>query len=286
LKVLVLGSNGLIGSSVFSVLSDSSSLDVYGTVRSVVNSNPHNQKIFSDIDVSLNYRLIDVLKLVNPDVIINCIGATKHKEDGNNPISSIKLNALFPHQLAEISREFNIRLIHISTDCVFSGAKGLYVETDLSDANDFYGRSKALGEVLYGNTLTIRASTIGHELSTNYGLLNWFLLQNKKCKGFKNAIFSGLPTVVLAQVILEYILDNKNLKGLYHIAGEPINKYDLLKLIADVYHKEIVIEMDESFVIDRSLDSRKFNEATGFKAPSWLELIQTMFNYQYKENYV
>ncbi len=286
MKVLVLGSNGLIGSSVFSVLSDSSSLDVYGTVRSVVNSNPHNQKIFSDIDVSLNYRLIDVLKLVNPDVIINCIGATKHKEDGNNPISSIKLNALFPHQLAEISREFNIRLIHISTDCVFSGAKGLYVETDLSDANDFYGRSKALGEVLYGNTLTIRASTIGHELSTNYGLLNWFLLQNKKCKGFKNAIFSGLPTVVLAQVILEYILDNKNLKGLYHIAGEPINKYDLLKLIADVYHKEIVIEMDESFVIDRSLDSRKFNEATGFKAPSWLELIQTMFNYQYKENYV
>lgn len=276
----MLGSNGLIGSTLFRVLSEKPSLDVYGTVRSPTANNFANKKIFSGVDVEDIFKLIEVLSSEKPDVVINCVGATKHKDDGNDPVSAIKLNALFPHQLAKISHESNIRLIHVSTDCVFSGNKGLYVEEDLPDSDDFYGRSKALGEVFYGNSLTIRTSTIGHEINTNYGLLNWFLQQNGKCKGFKNAIFSGLPTVVLAQVIRDYILDNIKLIGLYHVAADPINKYDLLKLISVVYKKEIIIEPDESFVIDRSLDPKKFNNATGFKAPSWPALIQTMFNYQ------
>jgi dTDP-4-dehydrorhamnose reductase len=276
----VLGSHGLIGSAVFRVLSEKSSLNVYGTVRSLKTETSFHEKIFSGVDVENASKLIEIFSLVKPDVVINCVGVTKHKHDGNDPVSAIKLNALFPHQLAKISYELNVRLIHVSTDCVFSGKKGFYLEEDLPDSDDFYGRSKALGEVLYDNSLTIRTSTIGHEINTNYGLLNWFLDQKGKCKGFKNAIFSGLPTVVLAQVIRDYILDNNKLIGLYHVAADPINKYDLLKMISEIYNKEIIIELDEIFMIDRSLDPKKFNNATGFKAPSWPVLIQTMFNYQ------
>lgn len=284
LKVLVLGSTGLIGRTFLRVLSEKSSLDVYGTVRSDLSLQYFKDiplsKIFTEIDIEDDSKMLDIFGTIHPDVVINCIGLTKHKEDGNHPIKSIKLNALFPHRLAQLTSLFGAKLIHVSTDCVFSGKKGLYSENDQPDADDIYGKSKALGEVLYGDTLTIRTSTIGHELNTNSGLLNWFLSQKDKCKGFKNAIFSGLPTVVLAQVIRDYILNDNSLKGLYHIAASPINKYDLLKLIAEVYRKKINIELDEDFVIDRSLDATKFNLATGFKAPDWQELIQTMYKYK------
>jgi len=284
LKVLVLGSAGLIGSAFLRILSEKSSLDVYGTVRSDLSLQHFKDiplsKIFTEIDTEDDSNMLDIFGTIHPDVVINCIGLTKHKEDGNHPIKAIKLNALFPHRLAQLSSLFGAKLIHVSTDCVFSGKKGLYSENDQPDADDIYGKSKALGEVLYGDTLTIRTSTIGHELNTNSGLLNWFLSQKDKCKGFKNAIFSGLPTVVLAQVIRDYILNDNSLKGLYHIAASPINKHDLLKLIAEVYGKKIDIELDEDFVIDRSLDATKFNLATGFKVPEWPELIQTMYQYK------
>jgi dTDP-4-dehydrorhamnose reductase len=287
LKILVLGSTGLIGSSMLRILSENLSLDVFGTVRLGSSlqgfKNIPLNKILTGIDLeedSVDSKIFDIFASIRPDVVINCVGATKHKEDGNQPINAIKLNALLPHRLAQICSLLGIRLIHISTDCVFSGKKGLYSENDQSDAEDLYGKSKALGEVLYGDALTIRTSTIGHELNTNYGLLNWFLLQDNKCKGFRNAVFSGLPTVVLAQVIRDHILNNKALKGLYHVAAASINKYDLLKLIAKVYGKKIDVELDEDFVIDRSLDAKKFNLATGFKPPDWPELIETMYQYK------
>jgi len=284
LKVLVLGSTGLIGSTVLRVLSEKPSLDVFGTVRSehpvLKLKGISSSKIFTGVDIQDDSKVLDTFAAIHPDVVINCVGATKHKDDGNQPINAIKLNALLPHRLAQISNLLGTRLIHISTDCVFSGKKGFYTESDQSDADDVYGKSKALGEVLYGDALTIRTSTIGHELNTNYGLLNWFLSQEGRCKGFRNAVFSGLPTVVLAQIIRDHILNNKVLKGLYHVAAAPINKYDLLKLIAEVYGKKIDIELDEDFVIDRSLDATKFNLATGFNAPDWTELIQTMYQYK------
>ncbi len=279
MKVLVLGSTGLIGSTVLRVLSEKPSLDVFGTVRSECLA-LQLKNIFTGVDIQDDSRVLDIFASVNPDTVINCVGATKHKDDGNQPINAIKLNALFPHRLAQICNLFGTRLIHISTDCVFSGKKGSYTESDQPDADDIYGKSKALGEVLYGDALTIRTSTIGHELNTNYGLLNWFLSQENRCKGFKNAVFSGLPTVVLAQVIRDHILNNKALNGLYHIAAAPINKYDLLMLIAEVYGKKIDVELDEDFVIDRSLDATKFNLATSFKAPEWPELIQSMYQYK------
>jgi dTDP-4-dehydrorhamnose reductase len=284
LKVLVLGSTGLIGSTLLRVLSEKPSLDVFGTVRSDSSllhlKDISSSKIFSGIDIEDDSKILDVFGAIHPDIVINCIGATKHKDDGNRPINAIKLNALFPHRLAQVCSLLGTRLIHISTDCVFSGKKGSYTESDQPDADDIYGKSKALGEVFYGNALTIRTSTIGHELNTSYGLLNWFLSQEKRCKGFKNAVFSGLPTVVLAQVIRDQILNNGALKGLYHVAAAPINKYDLLKLIAEAYGKKIDIELDENFKIDRSLDATKFNLATSFKPPEWPSLIQTMYQYK------
>ncbi len=284
MKVLVLGSTGLIGSSVLRVLSEKPSLDVFGTVRSeyfgLQLKDISSSKIFTGVDIQDDSKVLDTFAAIHPDVVINCVGATKHKDDGNQPIRAIKLNALFPHYLAQICNLLGTRLIHISTDCVFSGKKGSYTESDQPDADDIYGKSKALGEVLYGDALTIRTSTIGHELNTSYGLLNWFLSQENRCKGFKNAVFSGLPTVVLAQVIRDHILNNGALKGLYHVAAAPINKYDLLKLIAEVYEKKIDIELDEDFVIDRSLDATKFNLATSFKPLEWPELIETMCQYK------
>jgi dTDP-4-dehydrorhamnose reductase len=284
MRILILGASGLIGRTVLRVLSKDPSLDVFATFRlessdKFLKDFPLN-KIFTGIDIENDFNVIDIFSAINPEVVINCIGVTKHKNEGNDPIEAIKINALFPHRLAKIAAFHGSRLIHLSTDCVFSGKKGFYTEDDQPDADDIYGKSKALGEVLYGNTVIIRTSTIGYELNTNYGLLNWFLSQENKCKGFKNAIFSGLPTVVLGQIIRDFILNNNDLRGLYHIGSDPINKYDLLKLIANIYKKEINIEIDEEFVINRSLDSAKFKRITGFKSPEWSDLIKIMFQYQ------
>ena len=280
MRVLVLGANGLIGSTFFRVLSAKPGLEVFGTVRSSIikKNNPSLdlETILTGVDARDIQSLIKAFDIAHPEVIINCIGATKHKEEGNKALEAIALNAEFPHRLAELSSLIDSRLIHISTDCVFSGVKGFYSEVDAPDANDIYGRSKALGEVLYKNTITIRTSTIGHELDTNYGLLNWFLSQEGQCKGYSKAIFSGLPTVFLANVVFNYVISNPNLMGLYHVAAAPINKYDLLKLIAEIYNKKIDIVADDSLVIDRSLDSTKFTIATGFVAPNWRTLIEVM----------
>lgn len=284
MKVLVLGTSGLIGSTTLRVLSERSDWQVYGSIRSD-SIRPFLPKISADkllsnLDVDNFSSIIQVINEIRPDVVINCVGATKHKKEGNSPLNAIDLNALLPHRLAQICALAEARFIHISTDCVFSGKVGFYSEASIADADDVYGRSKALGEVDYGGALTLRTSTIGHELQSNYGLLNWFLSQESTCKGFSKAIFSGLPTVVFAQVIRDVVLKNTQLTGLYHVAAEPINKYDLLQLIATVYKKEINIEFDDSLIINRSLDASKFNQATGYNPPTWQNLIETMYQYQ------
>jgi dTDP-4-dehydrorhamnose reductase len=284
LKVLVLGASGLIGSTTLRVLSERSDWQVYGSIRSD-SIRPFLPKISADklisnLDVDNLSSIIQTISEIRPDVVINCIGATKHKKEGNSPLNAIALNALLPHRLAQVCTLAGARLIHISTDCVFSGKDGFYSESSFADADDVYGRSKALGEVTYGGALTLRTSTIGHELQSNYGLLNWFLSQESSCKGFSKAMFSGLPTVVFAQIIRDVVLKNTQLTGLYHVAAAPINKYDLLQLIAKIYKKEINIECDDSFIIDRSLDASKFNQATGYNPPTWQDLIETMHQYQ------
>lgn len=166
--------------------------------------------------------------------------------------------------------------MHMSTDCVFSGQRGRYAETDLPDAIDLYGRSKLLGEVSGNRSITLRTSIIGHELQSQHALINWFLAQEGRCFGHRKAIFSGFPTVVLAEIIRDVIIPRDDLAGVFHVAAEPISKYDLLKLVAETYGKEIEIIPDDSVVIDRSLDSSRFNKISGFVPPSWPAMIAKM----------
>ena len=284
MKVLVIGASGMIGSTVLRVLGGCENWDVWGTVRDAgikrFFSPAMASRLIDDVNVGYPDALVRVLDAVNPDVVINCAGLTKHKPQADDLLISIPINSLMPHRLAGLCKLAGARLVHVSTDCVFSGEKGGYTETDFTDARDVYGKSKALGELFYANTVTLRTSTIGHELQTKYGLLDWFLSQESRCNGFGRAIFSGLPTVVFAQVIRDVVIPNKELSGLYHVAAKPISKLDLLKLINRVYGKTIEIVKDEKLIIDRSLDSEYFRKATGYVAPDWEEMIQLMYAYK------
>lgn len=280
MRILILGASGLIGSILFKTLYKEENLSVYGSLRSndllkYFSLDQYNN-LLVDVEALDFLSVKNVVNQCKPDVIINCIGLTKHISDGSNFLKSIELNALFPHRLAELSESINAKFIHISTDCIFSGDKGSYTELDFPDAIELYGRSKALGEINYDNNLTIRTSTIGHELISNHGLLNWFLMQESSCKGYKNAIFSGLPTVVLAEIIRDYILPDSNMVGVYNVAAEPINKYELLKIISVVYKKNIDIIEDFDFCIDRSLDYTKFSNCTGYMPLDWHALVERM----------
>jgi dTDP-4-dehydrorhamnose reductase len=281
MKVIVLGSNGMIGSTMFKVLRESSELGVWGTLRS-----GHDRRFFTQadarqlidgIDAFQSDALLKVFATIRPDVVINCVGLTKHRPETDDPLQSLELNAALPHRLARMCEVASARLVHVSTDCVFLGSKGSYVESDLPDATDFYGKSKSMGEVVFApNAITLRTSTIGHELYTRYGLLEWFLSQERQCKGFSRAIFSGLPTVVFAQIVRDIVLPRPTLHGLYHVSAKSINKLDLLQLIAKIYKKKIDIVKDDSVVIDRSLDGARFSAATGYVVPDWEELINLM----------
>jgi dTDP-4-dehydrorhamnose reductase len=283
LKVLVLGSNGLIGKAMTDVLSLSNAFDVYGTVRDEISrrhfASQIRKNIFANIDV-LDYNSVDeLINKLQPDVIINCVGLTKHVEEANNSNLFLSLNAVYPRKLALSAELLNVRLIHISTDCVFLGDRGQYTENDKPDALDQYGITKALGEIYSINALTIRTSTIGHELESKHGLLEWFLSQKDKCSGYRNAIFSGLPAVVLGTIVRDIVIPRSDLVGLYHIGSNPINKYDLLKLISSIYDKKIDIVPDDSLHINRSLSSEKFKMQTGYQVPNWSELVEIMYSF-------
>jgi dTDP-4-dehydrorhamnose reductase len=280
MKIVVLGVTGLIGSTVYRILSDVSDWQVYGTMRQegLTYSELVEQQsgIIGDVD-ALSFETVgQLIASVGPDVVVNCIGLTKHKAKGNDPLACIALNSLMPHKLALVCRLAKCRLIHISTDCVFSGRIGNYSESDVTDAIDVYGKSKALGELHESHTVTLRTSTIGHEERSKDGLLEWFLSQRTSCTGYSKAIFSGLPTIELAIVIRDFVIPNTQLSGLYNVAAEAVNKYELLSIITKSYGKSIIIEKDDKFTIDRSLDASKFFTETGYQPASWENLIQQM----------
>jgi dTDP-4-dehydrorhamnose reductase len=215
---------------------------------------------------------------VRPVVVVNCIGIVKQAEAAKNPLVSIEVNSLFPHRLARLCCTKGIRLIHISTDCVFSGRKGNYTENDFSDAEDLYGRTKFLGEVSDEGCLTLRTSMIGRELETSHGLIEWFLSQGgKTVNGYKRSIFSGFTTNALADIIAKIITENRNLHGIWHVASEPISKFDLLTLVKQVYGLHIEIRPDDTVVVDRSLNADRFRQATNFVPPSWHDMIEQMY---------
>lgn len=283
MKVLILGISGMLGSALFKKYLNDPGLITYGTTRNELardcfDRNCH-RRIICDIDLDCDASLIGVFERLKPDVVINCIGLVKQVSEASDPLQAIAINALFPHRLAALCNKFEARMIHISTDCVYSGKAGGYLESDCADANDLYGRSKFLGEVDYPHAITLRTSIIGHELKSNRSLINWFLSQNGSIKGYKKAFFSGLPTVELARVIQDFVIPNPKLSGLFHVSVDPISKFDLLKIVAKEYQKEIAIIPDESLKIDRSLDSSKFKLATGFSVKPWPQLIAEMHKF-------
>lgn len=284
MRILVLGASGMLGNAVVKVLSEKTEWQVYGTVRSESSKRFFQAGIAGNllvgVDVEQQDSLTQVFIQTRPEVVINCIGLVKQLAEADDPLQAIPINTLLPHRLARLCELAGARLIHMSTDCVFAGDKGGYRESDFSDARDLYGRSKFLGEVNYLHSITLRTSIIGHELQSAHGLVDWFLSQQEKCKGYTQAIFSGVPTVVLAGIIRDVVIPHAELHGLYHVAASPISKYDLLKLIADVYGKSIEIVPDDKLKIDRSLNAELFREATGYVAPDWERMIKLMHSYK------
>ncbi|GKW23604.1 NAD(P)-dependent oxidoreductase [Pectobacterium carotovorum subsp. carotovorum] len=289
MKVLVIGATGMLGYSLFSNLSDYGHLNVFGTVRTIEGKEHFLKKniknIIDNINISDMHSIESVLKKISPDIVLNCIGLIKQHDISKQHISAIKVNALFPHQLASLCEQNNAKLIHFSTDCVFDGKKGNYKENDLPTATDLYGKSKYLGEVNYGQHITLRTSIIGHELSTSVSLIDWFLNQEGKIDGFSKAIFSGLPTAYIAKILAEQVFINLELSGLYNLSVDPIDKFTLLSLVAETYGKKILINNNDDFIIDRSLNSTKFRTSTGFLPPIWHELIEYMHK-DYIKRYV
>lgn len=282
MKVLVLGVTGMLGNAVFRVFSADAAYQAWGTLRSTsaLHYFPQDShaRLLCGVDVLDQDALTSVMARVKPDVVINCVGLIKQLADANDPLTALPINAMLPHRLARLCELAGARLIHVSTDCVFSGRKGMYVEGDLSDAEDLYGKSKYIGELReWPNAITLRTSIIGHELSSSHALVDWFLSQQNGVLGFARAVFSGLPTVELARVMKDFVIPHTELAGLYQVAAEPITKLDLLHLLAAQYGKQIEISPDNSVVIDRSLDGSRFRSATGYVAPAWPELVRVMF---------
>src|SRR5581483_8348081 len=183
--------------------------------------------VLSDVDARRFDSIIGAFAAAKPDAVINCIGIVKQRAEANDPIPSLEINARFPHRLAQLCRATGSRLIHISTDCVFSGKKGMYTEQDQSDAEDLYGRSKFLGEVGEPPALTLRTSIIGREIESRYGLVEWFLGSRGRVRGFTGAIYSGFTTLEFSKIIARVLLDFPDLSGVYHVSSDPISKHDL-----------------------------------------------------------
>jgi dTDP-4-dehydrorhamnose reductase len=282
LKVLILGGNGMLGHKLVQVFCDK--FDVWTTLREDFSNYEkfgifEPEKTICGVDAEKFETVKNAIEFIKPSVIVNAIGIIKQLPSSNNVVKTLTINSIFPHLVAEIAQKVNARFIEISTDCVFSGKKGNYTEEDLPDAYDLYGKSKNLGEVTGENCLTLRTSIIGRELLTANSLVDWFLSnQGKSVKGYKKAIYSGFPTIVLAEIIADLLIKQPKLSGLYHISSEPINKYDLLCLIHDAYNADIEIEPFEDFSTDKSLNSDKFRQEIGFSPRNWERMIAQMAN--------
>lgn len=279
LTFLVLGASGMLGNACLKVLGRPGDV-VRGTVRSsgTIRHMPEalRDRVMPGVDAGDFDSVTRAIETVRPDIVINCIGMVKQLAGSADPLTALPLNALFPHRLQRLCAVAGVRLVHVSTDCVFSGERGGYLESDRPDADDLYGVSKRLGEVDAPNAVTLRTSIIGHELDGARSLIDWFLSQTGPVDGFTRAIFSGVPTVELARIIRDFVAPNPQLRGLYHVSAEPIDKYSLLKLVAQTYGHAIPIRPSERVVIDRSLNSDRFRAETGYAPPAWPDLIALM----------
>lgn len=280
MRVLIFGGSGMLGHKLSQILSGR--FDTWATFRGPLAAYDGSmlfdpQRVVCGVLVENFGTVINALTTAEPDVVVNCIGIVKQDKAAIDRYRTIAVNALFPHQLAQACSSRSIRLIHLSTDCVFNGRRGNYKEEDASDAEDIYGRTKWLGELDYDHCLTLRTSMIGRELGGCHGLIEWFFSQRgKRVRGFKRAIFSGFTTIALSALIGDIIASPDRLHGVWHVAGDSINKFDLLTMVKQDFQLDIEIEPDETFVCDRSLDDSRFRNRTGFKPPPWEQMIDQM----------
>lgn len=281
MKILVLGITGMLGHKAFFSLSQNQKFETFGTLRKAEDISKYfkgSNKVFSNVDALNPESVFNLIDKLNPDIVINCIGVIKQTKEAKDPIMSIEINSLFPHRLAKKLKNFNTRLIHVSTDCVFSGDAGNYKEIDNSDARDLYGKSKYLGELInYERCITIRTSIIGPELKGKLSLLEWFLSQEKPIKGFTNAIYSGFTTHEFINIIENYVIKKPFKNGLYHLSSNPISKYDLLIKIAKTYNKEILIERFDDYKNNKTLNSDLFKNDFGYIVKTWDQMISEMY---------
>jgi dTDP-4-dehydrorhamnose reductase len=282
MRILILGGSGMLGHRLWINLR--AQHETWVTVRgsaSVFPDTPQfpRQFVRENVD-ALNFdQVTRSLASIQPDLVINCIGLIKQMGHlARDPLISISLNATLPHRISMICRVAKIRMIHISTDCIFSGKKGNYSENDQSDAEDLYGRTKFLGEVAYPHTVTLRTSIIGRELKNKLGLIEWFLSQkgNSTISGYRKAIYTGFTTDEVSRIIMDYVIPNTDLSGLYHVSSDRISKFDLLNLANQAYNRKIAILPQNDFFCDRSMESSRFRQATGYQPPSWADMIQEM----------
>lgn len=280
MRILILGGSGMLGHQLMTCLQPRH--EVWVTLRQDLSAYQHygifsTDNAYTGIDIRSPERLVEeVFADFHPEVVINCIGIIKQRSRAKESIPSIEINALLPHRLSFLCKTIGSRFIHFSTDCVFSGRKGNYQESDLSDAEDLYGKTKFLGEVHDDHCLTLRTSVIGRELARKKSLLEWFLAEQGTVKGFKNAIYNGFTTLEMGRIIENLLVNYPKASGLYHISSDPINKYDLLLLFQKKFKRNIQVEPDETFYCDRSLDSARFRQEFSYPPPTWEEMIDEL----------
>ena len=279
MRILILGGDGMLGHQLLRLLRDRHEVKV--TLRRELSAYEGSELFSADnsaagVDVRATDKLLTVLAEFRADAVVNAVGIVKQRPDGLDVIPNLEINALLPHRLALICRAIRARLIHISTDCVFSGKRGQYREDDTPDPVDIYGHSKLLGEVTQPGVITLRTSIIGRSLYRNASLIDWFLQQKDCIKGYRNAIFSGFTTKELARVIQMLLERHGGASGLYHLSSSAISKYDLLVGLRDRLVRRIEIIADDSVRIDRSLDSSRFRAEFSYNPPSWEGMLDEL----------
>lgn len=275
MKILILGGDGMIGHKMDQVLSVQNHEIVISirekkdlTLKSISSK---SKVFFNDF---LKDNILDFLVKVNPDVIINAIGVTIRRGSTKNISDTIYLNSFFSHQLSNWAVAFKKRLIHFSTDCVFSGSEGSYLEDTTPDALDYYGKTKGLGEVNSKSSLTIRSSMIGPELFNKTELFEWIINnKEKEINGFSRVMYSGVTTVYMAKLVADLIDNHKNLSGIYNVASKPISKFELLRLINDNFDLGLIINDYKTVISNKTLNASKIEKEIGLQTPSWDELI-------------
>jgi len=288
MKILILGGDGMLGHQL--LRSWQGRHDVRVTLRNDADCYVHyglfsDENSFYRVDVRDFSAVERVAKAFRADAIVNAIGIVKQRDEASDAILSIEINALLPHRLSQLCGEMGARLVHLSTDCVFSGKQGMYREDDLEDARDLYGRSKLLGEVRDAHAVTLRTSIIGLELARKRSLIEWYLAQRGEIKGFTRAIYSGFTTMEMARIIEQVLFRHPDLSGLWHVASAPIDKYALLALLGEkLGRSDVTLQPDDAFCCDRSLDGRRFAQATGYQTPTWERMLAELAE-QIQERY-